>query len=190
MRFGPLSRLVLLLPLLATSTLHAQAKPVTATIGAGLLFADNGEQDLLSSRGATGFIRLDWRKAPLMLEASVQHVPRNDDIVFIAACPPAPASCAPPFIGPTTAITFAPALQFAERETRPSGVTVLVRVGPSLSWRVSRQDGSEPLAVGARAGMSVRLGTGGVLLSADLFRLFNAGSSPGWYLPITMGIEF
>jgi hypothetical protein len=188
MRFGPLSRLVLLL-VLPISTLHAQAKPITATIGAGVLFADNGEQDLLSSRGATGFVRLNWRSSPLMLEASVQHVPRNDDIVFIAACPPAPASCTQAFIGPTTALTFAPALQFAERETRPSGVTVLVRVGPSLSWRVRRQDGSEPLAVGARAGMSVRLGTHGVLLSADIFRLFNAGSSPGWYLPITMGIE-
>ncbi len=190
MRFGPLSRLVLLLLVLPIGTLHAQAKPITATLGAGVLFADNGDHDLLSSRGATGFVRVNWSSSPLMLEAAIQYVPRNDDIVFIAACPPAPASCAPAFIGPTTAITFAPALQFAERETRPSGVTVLVRVGPSLSWHVRRQDGSEPLAVGARAGMSVRLGTDGVLLSADIFRLFNAESLPGWYLPITLGIEF
>ena len=187
---GQVGCLILLVPSLAIGALQAQAKPITATIGAGLLFADNGAQDLLSSRGATGFVRVNWRSAPLMLEAAIQHVPRNDDIVFIAACPPAPVSCTQAFIGPTTAITFAPALQFAERETRPSGVMVLVRVGPSLSWRVRRQDGSEPLAVGARAGMSVRLGTDGVLLSADIFRLFNAGSSPGWYLPITLGIEF
>jgi len=192
MRSGQLRCLVLLLPPILGSALHAQAKPITATIGGGILFADNGEQDLLSSRGATGFVRLNWRSSPLMLEAAIQHVPRNDDIVFIAACPPAPASCTSAFVGPTTAITFAPALQLTKRDPGTPKAAALFRVGPSVSWQVRRQDGSEPLAVGVRAGVSVRLGeeTGGVIISADAFRLFNAGSSPGWYLPITFGVEF
>ena len=182
-----------LVPLFCVSALQGQAAPLRVSVGGGLLFADHGKGGQLSSRGASGFLRLNRMGSPLLLETSIQSAPRSRYVIVFAPCPPPPEPCGDtPFLGPTTALTVAPAVQITERESSTSGVALLYRLGPSVSWQVRREAGADPFAVGARAGVSVRLGhqTGGLLLSADLFRLFHTGSSPRWFLPLTVGGEF
>jgi hypothetical protein len=168
--------------------LQAQERPVSVAAGAGLVFADHGSDDLLRSRGFSAYLRLSSRTLPLLLDASIQNVPRNRDIVF-GPCPPAPAACGTTFIGPTTALTLAPAIQATQRVPVAAW---LFRLGPSVSWFPDREPGSDALAAGLRAGISVRNGRAqsGLLISADYFRVFRAGSAPEWFLPVTMGWQF
>jgi hypothetical protein len=124
----------------------------------------------------------------LVLDASIQNVPRSTDIVS-GPCPPAPTACGSGFDGPTTALTLAPGIQATRRV--PSAAW-LFRLGPSVSWLADRGAGSDPLAAGFRAGISVRNGRGqtGLLISADYFRLFRGGAPPQWFLPVTVGWQF
>src|SRR2546426_2758661 len=145
--------LALLLGALALPAgLQAQERAVGLAAGAGLVFADHGSGDLLRSRGFSAYLRLSWRTFPLLLDASIQNVPRNTDIIF-GPCPPAPAACGSTFIGPTTAFTLAPAIQATQRVPVAAW---LFRLGPRLSWLPDRDPGSDPLAAGRRAGISVR----------------------------------
>jgi hypothetical protein len=165
--------------------LYAQNRPVSLAAGGGLLFADDGST-MLHSRGITGFVRLSWRRFPLILDASVQNVPGNRGIVF-GPCPPSPAACGSDFTGPTTALTLAPAIQATQRVPVAAW---LFRLGPSVSWLADRAEGSHPLAAGVRAGVSVRNGQqSGLLISADYFRLFR-NEPPAWFFPITIGWQF
>lgn len=186
-----LVRLSVLGSLLFANALRGQAAPLRVAIGVGLLTADNGRSGLLSSRGVTGFVRLTPAGSFLLFEASLQHLPRNRDIVVVP-CPSPPVSCDTDFTGPSTALAFAPGIQVSEHAGTRSGVALLYRIGPSVSWYVGRERGADPVALGARAGVSARWGrqAGALLLSADYFRLFHAGSSPRWFLPITVGAEF
>jgi hypothetical protein len=166
--------------------LHAQQRPISLAAGGGLLFADNGSA-MLHSRGITGFVRLSWRRFPLILDASVHNVPRNRGIVF-GPCPPSPAACGSDFTGPTTALTLAPAIQATQRVPVAAW---LFRLGPSVSWLADRAQGSHPLAAGLRAGISVRNGQtqSGLLISVDYFRLFRS-EPPAWFFPVTIGWQF
>jgi len=166
--------------------LYAQDRPVSLAAGGGLLFADDGST-MLHSRGITGFVRLSWRRFPLILDASVQNVPRNRGIVF-GPCPPSAFPCGPaPFTGPTNVLTLAPAIQATQRVPVAAW---LFRFGPSVSWLADRAEGSHPVAAGVRAGVSVRNGQqSGLLISADYFRLFRA-EPPAWFFPITIGWQF
>ncbi len=168
--------------------LQAQERPVHVAAGAGLLFAGHRSDDFLRTRGFSAYLRLSWRTLPLLLDASIQNVPRNRDIVFVA-CQPPPATCGSPFLGPTTAVTLAPAIQAMRRVPVAAW---LFRLGPSVSWFSGRRPGSDPLAAGLRAGISVRNGRmqSGLLISADYFRVFRAGSPPDWFLPVTIGWQF
>ena len=170
------------------SGLQTQERPVHLAAGAGLLFADQGTGDLLRSRGFSAFLRFSWRTFPLLLDASIQSVPQAASPVF-APCPSPPAACGSAFYGPTTALILAPAIQATQRV--PSA-TWLFRLGPSMSWFSGRRPGSDPLAAGLRAGISVRNGRmqSGLLISADYFRVFRAGSPPEWFLPVTIGWQF
>lgn len=146
-----------------------------------------GSSTIVRSRGITAYLRLGWRRVPVILDASVQSA-RNRDIVF-GPCPPPPAACGSPFTGPTTALTLAPAIQATQRVPV---ATWLFRLGPSVSWLSDREPGSHPLAAGLRAGISVRNGRtqSGLLISADYFRLFRTGTPPQWFLPVTIGWQF
>lgn len=184
-------RITVLGALVSVSALCGQATPARVAIGGGLLLADHGRDGFLRSPGVAGFLRLNLTSFPLLLDASVEHAPQNRDIEAVT-CPLPPVPCANAFAGPTTALTFAPAVQGTKRESPTSGVAWLFRLGPSVSWRVHREAGSEPFAVGVRGGVSAKVGyhRAGVLLSADFFRLFRAGSSQEWFLPITVGWQF
>jgi len=170
------------------SPLTAQHRAPSFAIGAGVLFADDGNSGYLDSRGISAFVRLGWSNVPLVLETSIESVPQNNEIVF-APCLPPPAVCSAPFLGPSTALTFAPALQTIARAPAASW---LFRFGPSLSWLVDRQLASDPLAVGWRAGTGVRMGhtNAGFLVSLDYYHLFRKGVAPDWFLPITVGWQF
>lgn len=187
MRAAPCHFLVLLaaIPL---GALAAQHRAASVAIGGGVLFADDGNSGYLNSRGISAFFRFNWPTAPLVMEASVQSVPRNTDILF-APCMPPPATCPAVFLGPSTAVTLAPALQAT---TRAPTAAWLFRVGPSLSWLVDREPASDPLAIGWRAGTSVRTGhsKSGFLVSLDYYHLFRRGVAPDWFLPITVGWQF
>jgi len=154
--------------------LQAQDRPVSLAVGGGLLFADHGASTILRSKGITAYLRLSWRSIPLSLDASMQTVLRNNDILF-GPCPPSPGACGSTFVGPTTAVTLSPAIQATRRV---SGAAWLFRLGPSVSWLPDREPGSDPLAPGLRAGISVRNGHGqsGLLISVDYFRLFRGGA--------------
>jgi hypothetical protein len=166
--------------------LQAQQRPVSLAGGGGLLLVDKGSSTLLGSRGITAFVRLSWRRFPLVLDAAVQNVPRTTGIAW-APCPPSPAACGSPFSGPTTALTLAPAIQATQRVPVAAW---LFRLGPSVSWLANREPGSPPLAAGLRAGVSVRNGQqSGLLISADYFRLFRTGP-PAWFFPLTVGWQF
>jgi hypothetical protein len=169
-------------------SLQAQERPISLAAGGGLLFADKGSSTYLRSRGITVYLRLSWQSFPLLLDASIQNVPRNSDILF-GPCPPPPTACGGTFVGPTTALTVAPAIQTTKRVP---GAAWLFRFGPSVSWFSGREPGSEPLATGLRAGISVRNGHGqsGLLISADYFRLFRVGTPPKWFFPVTIGWQF
>jgi len=168
--------------------LQAQERPVGVAAGAGLVFADHGSDDLLRSRGFSAYLRFSWRTFPLLLDASIQTVPQTTGLVF-APCPSPPAGCGSAFYGPTTAVILAPAIQATQRVPAAAW---LFRFGPSVSWFPDRAPGFDPLAVGLRAGISVRNGRAqsGLLISADYFRLFRAGSPPEWFLPVTIGWQF
>ena len=185
---GAQCHLLVTLAMIPASPLAAQHRAPSLAIGAGVLFADDGNSAYLDSRGISAFVRLGWSSVPLVLEASVESVPQNNDILF-APCLPPPAVCAAPFVGPSTALTFAPALQTTARAPVASW---LFRFGPSLSWLVDRQPASDPLAIGWRAGTSVRTGhtNSGFLLSLDYYHLFRKGMAPDWFLPITIGWQF
>jgi hypothetical protein len=174
--------------LLVASPLAGQRRSPSVAIGGGILFADNGDGSYLNRRGISAFLRLGWPLAPLVVETSFESVPRNTDILF-APCMPPPAPCAAVFLGPNTALTFAPALQLAQHAPAAAW---LFRLGPSLSWLVDREPGSHPLAMGWRGGTSIRTGhkDSGFLLSVDYYHLFRHGTAPDWFLPITVGWEF
>ena len=165
--------------------LQAQQRPVSLAAGGGLLFADQGSSTL-RSRGVAAYLRLSWRRFPLILDASLQNVSRRADFVF-APCPSPPAACGSAFFGPTTALTLSPAIQATQRVPVAAW---LFRLGPSVSWLADRAEGSHPLAAGVRAGVSVRNGQqSGLLISADYFRLFRT-EPPAWFFPITIGWQF
>ncbi|MES2306517.1 MAG: hypothetical protein V4558_13495 [Gemmatimonadota bacterium] len=189
--FRILSLVLVALP--QANILLAQSKPARVAMGAGMLISDNGEDgSSLRTLGAAGFVRLGWKGSPLLLEGSVQFVPLTAAYETIP-CPPYPASCGPEaFSGPTTSVTFAPALQGTKRQSPGAGVAWQFRIGPTLSWRMDREPGSDAFALGARAGMSARLGhhDHGFLVSADVIRLFRTGLTPRWYAPITLGWQF
>jgi len=168
--------------------LRAQERPVHVAAGAGLLFADQGSGDLLRSRGFSAYLRFSWGTFPLLLDASIQSVPQAPSPVF-APCPSPPAACRSAFYGPTTALILAPAIQLTQRVPV---ATWLFRFGPSMSWFPDREPGSDPVAAGLRAGISVRNGRAqsGLLIAADYFRVFRAGTSPRWLLPVTIGWQF
>ena len=170
------------------SALQAQHRPVSLAAGAGLLFADHGASTILRSKGIAAYLRVDLPHVPLLLDASIVTVLRNNDIVF-GPCPPAPAACSSTFVGPTTALTVSPSIQATERVP---GAAWLFRFGPSVSWLPDRAPGSDPLAPGLRVGISVRHGHGvsGLLMSVDYFRLFRAGTPPTWFIPVTIGWQF
>jgi len=172
---------------LMVDALEAQSRPPSLAAGGGLLFADNGSSTILRDRGISAYFRLSWRHLPLVLDASIQRVPENTDIVS-GPCLPPPAACGSGFLGPTTLLTLAPAVQATLRV--PSAAW-LFRLGPSASWLVDREPNSDPLAAGLRAGISVRNGRAdsGLLISADYFRLFRR-TPPTWFLPLTIGWQF
>ena len=180
--------LALLLAALAASPLAGQRRTPSVAIGGGILFADDGDGAFLNSRGIAAFLRLGLPVPPLVLETSFARVPRNTDIL-VAPCLAPPAPCPAGFLGPSTALTLAPALQPALHA--PSAAW-LFRLGPSVSWLIDRESGSQPLAIGARAGVSIRSGQkdSGFLVSVDYYRLFRHGTAPEWFLPITVGWEF
>ncbi len=177
--------LVGVLPMI--SALQAQGRPPRLAAGGGLVFADNGSSTILRDRGVSAYFRLSLRQLPLVLDVSIQRVPENTDIVS-GPCPPPPAACGSGFLGPTTLLTLAPAVQATLRV--PSAAW-LFRLGPSASWLVNREPNSDPLAAGLRAGISVRNGRAdsGLLISADYFRLFRR-TPPTWFLPLTIGWQF
>ena len=168
--------------------LQAQHRPVSLAAGAGLLFADHGAATILRSKGVTAYLRLSLRSVPLLLDASILTVLRNNDVLF-GPCPPPPGACGSTFVGPTTALTLSPAIQATQRVP---GAAWLFRVGPSVSWLPDRAQGSDPLAPGLRAGISIRNGHGqsGLLISVDYFRLYRAGTPPTWFIPVTIGWQF
>ena len=168
--------------------LQAQDRPVSLAVGAGLLFADHGASTILRSKGIAAYLHLNLRGVPLLLDASMLTVLRNNDIVF-GPCPPSPGACGSTFVGPTTAVTLSPAIQ-ATRSV--PGAAWLFRFGPSVSWLPDREPGSDPLAPGLRAGISVRNGhrQSGLLISVDYFRLFRARTPPTWFIPVTIGWQF
>ncbi len=175
---------LLLVALATVGALQAQQRPVSLAAGGGLLFMGNASSTVLRSRGITGYIRLGWRRFPLILDASVQNVSVNR--VVYGPCPPSPAACGSS-TGPMTALTLAPAIQATQRVPVAAW---LFRFGPSVTWLANRAPGSDPLAAGLRAGISVRNGQrSGLLISADYFRLFRAGP-PAWFFPITIGWQF
>jgi len=177
--------LVGVLPMI--SALQAQGRPPRLAAGGGLVFADNGSSTILRDQGVSAYFRLSLRQLPLVLDVSIQRVPENTDIVS-GPCPPPPAACGSGFLGPTTLLTLAPAVQATLRV--PSAAW-LFRLGPSASWLVDREPNSDPLAAGLRAGISVRNGRAdsGLLISADYFRLFRR-TPPTWFLPLTIGWQF
>jgi hypothetical protein len=183
---GSLALLLGVLPMCGAS--EAQAPRVSLAAGGGLLFADRGSYDIGGSRGITAYLRLSGRRFPLLLDASIQTVLGKTRVAF-APCPPPPAACGSTLDGWTTALTLAPAIQATQRVPVASW---LFRFGPSLSWLVDREPGSDPLAMGLRAGVSVRNGQAqsGFLISADYFRLFRGGSPPEWFFPVTIGWQF
>jgi hypothetical protein len=190
MRLVHYSFALLLCALSMVRALRAQERPVSLAAGGGLLFVDKSSSTIVGSRGITAFFRLSWRRFPLILDASVQNVPRNRDIIFGPCPPPSAGACgSSPFIGPITAFTLAPAIQATQRVPVAAW---LFRLGPSVSWLSGREPGSHPLAAGIRAGISVRNGRAqsGLLISADYFRLFRAGTPPKWFLPVTIGWQF
>jgi len=171
--------------------LRGQERSVSLAAGGGLLLVDKASSTIVGSRGVTAFFRLSWRRFPLILDASVQNVPRNRDIIF-GPCPPpsvGPPCGSSPFLGPITAFTLAPAIQATQRVPVAAW---LFRFGPSVSWLSGREPGSHPLTAGLRAGISVRNGSAqsGLLISADYFRLFRTGTPPTWFLPVTIGWQF
>jgi len=190
MRLVRASFALLLCALSVIGALQAQERPVSLAAGGGLLFVDKSSSTIVGSRGVTGFLRLSWRSVPLVLDASVQNVPRNRDIIFGPCPPPSVGPCgSSPFTGPITAVTLAPAIQATQRVPVAAW---LFRFGPSVSWISGREPGSQPLAAGLRAGISVRTGRAqsGLLISADYFRLFRTGTPPAWFLPVTIGWQF
>jgi hypothetical protein len=178
----------LLLVALAASPLAGQRRSPSVAIGGGILFADDADGSYLNRRGFSAFLRLGLPAPPFVLETSFESVPRNTNILF-APCRPPPALCPAVFLGPSTALTLAPALQLAQRAPAAAW---LFRLGPSLSWLVDREPGSHPLAMGWRGGTSIRAGhrDSGFLLSVDYYHLFRHGTAPDWFLPITVGVEF
>lgn len=186
MHLVPRTFALLLAVLPMVGTLHAQDRPVSLAAGGGLLFADHGSSTILRSRGISAYLRLSWRRVPLLLDASIQNVPESRAIPW-GPCPPPPAACGSGFDGPTTALTLAPAIQATQRVAVAAW---LFRLGPSVTWLVNRAPNSDPLAAGLRAGISVRNGQqSGLLISADYFRLFRSGP-PAWFFPITVGWQF
>ena len=185
MRTTLLSLALLLSVSLGAGRLLAQQSRLAA--GAGLLVADKGPSGLLRSRGVTAFVRITPPRLPLILELSLQHVPQTRDILFSPCLPP--GTCGSTFLGPTTALTFAPALQASQRVPN---ATWLLRLGPAFHWLLDRESTSGPIAAGARAGVSVRSGRGrsGLLVSADYFRAFRGSHFPRWFLPLTVGWQF
>jgi len=184
------STFALLYALSVAGALQGQERPLSLAVGGGLLFVDRSSSTIVGSRGVTAFFRISWRSVPLILDASVQNVPRNRDIIFGPCPPPSVGPCGPsPFIGPITAFTLAPAIQATQRVLVAAW---LFRFGPSVSWLTGREPGSQPLAAGLRAGISVRNGRAqsGLLISADYFRLFRTGTPPTWFLPVTIGWQF
>jgi hypothetical protein len=175
--------------LAAAQTLRAQEDGVARFgMGGGLLVADHGALRALRSRGVTAFVRVVLPRFSAIVDASIDHVPRNTDIVS-GPCPPPPAACGAVFVGPTNILTASPALQTARRV--PPGEW-LFHLGPSVHWLVDRKSGSGPLALGLRAGVGFRVGQldSGLLLSAEYVHLFRGGTPPEWLLPITVGWEF
>lgn len=168
--------LALLLSIAPQGILQGQSSSLRFAAGAGLLAADRGLDNYSNRLGTTAFLRIRSPGQPLLLEASMQHVPRNTNIADAA-------------VRASTAFTLTPAAQVTWRWPEAAW---LFRFGPSFHWFVERQLGSDPLAIGLRAGTSVRPGhtQSGLLLSADYFRLIRGGSSPRWFLPITLGWEF
>lgn len=180
--------LALMLVTLVASPLAGQRRAPSVAIGGGILFADNGDGSYLNSRGFSAFVRLGLPTLPIAVETSFERVPRNTDIVF-APCMPPPAQCPATFLGPSTALTLAPALQ---PTLHAPSASWLFRLGPSVSWLVDREPGSQPLAIGWRAGTSVRAGhrDSGFLVSVDYYHLFRRGTAPDWLLPISVGWGF
>ena len=186
MRTRPRGSLLVLGPVLAFGSLQAQQPPpLKFAMGGGLLFADAGQSTFLRSRGTDAFLRIGWRRLPLILDASIQHVPASD--ILFGPCPL--PGCATTFTGPTTVLTLAPAIQGTVRV--PPG-SWLFHLGPSLHWLVDRQSGSDPIVPGLRAGVGFHVGQrqSGLLISGDYLRLFRGGTAPNWFLPVTIGWQF
>ncbi|HET8650424.1 MAG TPA: hypothetical protein VFL95_10300 [Gemmatimonadales bacterium] len=56
---------------------------------------------------------------------------------------------------------------------------------------MDRAPGSAALALGARAGITLRLSRGesGFLIAADLIKPFRGSDAPRWLVPLTVGWE-
>ena len=164
--------------------LRAQSSASGIAAGVGILAADG--RNALNGLGVAGYLRKSWTAHPLLLEVSIQYVPRNSDIVF-GPCPP--PACVSSFLGPSSVLTFAPAIQATERVPVAAW---LFRIGPSLHWLPNRDPASDPLALGLHAGVGLRMGRteSGFLLSADYYRVFRGRIAPNWFLPLTLGWQF
>ena len=171
---------------LGTSPLGGQTSGITFSTGGGLLFADRGPDKDLDGKGVTAYVRATShisRSLAAGIDTWLTHVGKANAILDCFTPP-----CNAPYLGPTTVLSFAPMLEV--REGR-SSTHIRYRFGPTLNWFLQRKEASQAVGLGARAGITLRIGTTvPILVSLDVFGRLRGGDSPTWTAPVTLGWEW